>query len=118
MLEANDGKMKIRLPKTLNKATGHETTTPYQFSVQKWNSHTNSYKQSIERRGPVFTCQVFAEVQTRRNQKHRTTDTDDMGTGNNVDPYAYLCIPPPPLAPMDRTDHRITGIFMPTYICG
>ena len=33
MMDTPNGKMKIKLPKTLNKSTRKETSTPYQFSA-------------------------------------------------------------------------------------
>ena len=96
MLESGDGKMKVKLPKVLNKATGRESTAPYQFSSQNWNSKTMAYKSSVNRRGPEFIQGVFTEALRRRNQKPGSTDsvgaTDANGNGGDVDPRALLCI--------------------------
>ena len=95
MLESGDGKMKVRLLKVINKATGHESTTLYQFSSQNWNSKTTAYKLSINRRGPKFIQDVFTEAHRRRNQKPGNTDispSEANGSRGDVDPRSLLCI--------------------------
>ncbi|KIJ57930.1 hypothetical protein HYDPIDRAFT_46803, partial [Hydnomerulius pinastri MD-312] len=39
----NGGKMRIKLPKVLNKATGKETSGPFMFSVSNWGTQTLAY---------------------------------------------------------------------------
>ena len=94
MFESSDGKMKVKLPKVLNKATGRESTARYQFLSQNWNSKTMSYKLSVNRRGPKFIQDVFAEVHRRRNQKTGSTDTvgpsDASGSGGDIDPMHFF----------------------------
>lgn len=95
MMESGDGKMKVKLPKVLNKATSRKSTAPYQFSSQNWNSKTTAYRLSVNRRGPEFIQDIFTEAHRRRNQKPGNTDTispsDASGNGGDVDPRALLC---------------------------
>ncbi|KAI6037329.1 hypothetical protein PISMIDRAFT_47588, partial [Pisolithus microcarpus 441] len=62
-METNGRKLEIRLPKTLNKATGRETSGPYMFSVSNWGEETASYKISIVSRGDENTIDVITFAQ-------------------------------------------------------
>jgi hypothetical protein len=44
-------RIKVKTPKSLNEATGKETTTKYAFSVANWEDSTLSYLRSISARG-------------------------------------------------------------------
>ncbi|KAG6371004.1 hypothetical protein JVT61DRAFT_10724 [Boletus reticuloceps] len=111
MIDAPDGKMKVKLPKTLNKATGRETSTPYQFSASNWSVGTANYKLSVERRGPKFVRSVFAEAQSRRNLKIANMAEGDCTAAsknaNNADPRALLCNDPYAI----EADRKLTQIF-------
>ncbi|KAI6004155.1 hypothetical protein EDD15DRAFT_2360426 [Pisolithus albus] len=62
-MEANGGKLEIRLLKTLNKATRKETSGPYMFSVGNWGEETASYKISIASRGEKNTVDIVTSAQ-------------------------------------------------------
>jgi hypothetical protein len=49
MADPNDGKMKVKLLKVYNKATGHKSSTPYLFSAQNWKSKTMGYKLAVNK---------------------------------------------------------------------
>ena len=49
MVAGAEKKMKVKLPKVLNKQTGRETSAPFQFSSANWNSDTEAYKESIHK---------------------------------------------------------------------
>ena len=93
MMNTPDGKMKIKLPKTLNKSTRKETSTPYQFSASNWSVGTTSYQLSVKRRGITFICSIFAETQCYWNLK--VSNAEGWHTSNDatsgVDPHALLC---------------------------
>ena len=88
----NSNKMKIKLPKVLNKAMGWESSAPYQFSSQQWNVGTASYKQSIERRGADFIQAIFVEVHSLQNQKLGIDADLSSGAGHDIDLRACLCM--------------------------
>ncbi|KAG6375962.1 hypothetical protein JVT61DRAFT_2840 [Boletus reticuloceps] len=94
-MDAPNGKMKVKLLKTLNKATGREMLMPYQFSASNWSVGTANYKVSVKRRGPEFICSIFAEAQCRQNIKLANTESNCSVAGkdtNNMDPHALLCM--------------------------
>ncbi|KAG6374998.1 hypothetical protein JVT61DRAFT_3773 [Boletus reticuloceps] len=113
MIDAPDGKMKVKLPKTLNKATGQETLTPYQFSASNWSAGTANYKLSVKRRGPEFVRSVFAEAQSRRNLKIANTAEGDCTAAsknaNDADPCALLCNDPYAI----EADPKLMQILVP-----
>jgi len=43
-------KRKLRTPKTLNKATGKESTTEYAFSISNWGPATAAFLQSVHKK--------------------------------------------------------------------
>ncbi|KIK13424.1 hypothetical protein PISMIDRAFT_18014 [Pisolithus microcarpus 441] len=87
-METNGGKLEIRLPKTLNKATGRETSGPYMFSVSNWGEETASYKISIASRGDENTIDVIASAQTLL--KKSTAPRASVGTPADVDRCVLL----------------------------
>ncbi|KIK80144.1 hypothetical protein PAXRUDRAFT_36279 [Paxillus rubicundulus Ve08.2h10] len=76
MVETGDLKPKIKLPKVLNKVTGHESSTPYQFSASNWGS-------------------TFASAQLLKNMKNSASDVsgsvNDMPE-SGINPQSLLCI--------------------------
>ncbi|KAI6013171.1 hypothetical protein PISMIDRAFT_10964 [Pisolithus microcarpus 441] len=87
-MEMNGGKLEIRLPKTLNKATGRETSGPYMFSVSNWGEETASYKISIASRGDENTIDVIASAQTLL--KKSTAPQASVGAPADVNRHALL----------------------------
>ncbi|KIK92861.1 hypothetical protein PAXRUDRAFT_791077 [Paxillus rubicundulus Ve08.2h10] len=55
----NGGKMWIKLPKVLNKATGKETSGPFMFSVSNWGTQTLAYRSSLVTKGPMFVHETI-----------------------------------------------------------
>ncbi|KIK75807.1 hypothetical protein PAXRUDRAFT_29040 [Paxillus rubicundulus Ve08.2h10] len=92
MANSPDSKMKIKLPKVLNKQTGRETLAPFQFLSANWNGDTAAYRESIQKRGQAFVRSIFAAAQAHKGIKTGTsnanTDTSEPGT---VNPRALLC---------------------------
>ncbi|KAF8837067.1 hypothetical protein BDN67DRAFT_983500 [Paxillus ammoniavirescens] len=76
MANSPDGKMKIKLPKVLNKHTGCKTSAPFQFSSANWNSDTAAYQESIRKRGQAFVHSVCTAAQAHKGTKNGTSDTN------------------------------------------
>ncbi|KAF8837066.1 hypothetical protein BDN67DRAFT_1014158 [Paxillus ammoniavirescens] len=70
MANSPDGKMKIKLPKVLNKHTGCKTSAPFQFSSANWNSDTAAYQESIRKRGQAFVHSVCTAAQAHKGTKN------------------------------------------------
>jgi len=49
MVTSVDKKMKIKLPKVLDKQTGQKTLAPFRFSSANWNSNMEVYKESVHK---------------------------------------------------------------------
>ena len=56
MAEAGDGKIRFKLPKVLNKATGKNTSTTFNFSWPNWGADSLAYRDSIAKRGSAWLC--------------------------------------------------------------
>ncbi|KIJ62071.1 hypothetical protein HYDPIDRAFT_30622 [Hydnomerulius pinastri MD-312] len=94
MAESPDGKMKIKLPRVLNKATGRESTSVYQFSGVNWGGNTVGYKEAIAKRGRAFVLSTFAAAQHTKSAK--TLGSDALhgisdAASESVNPRALLC---------------------------
>ncbi|KIJ67661.1 hypothetical protein HYDPIDRAFT_165537 [Hydnomerulius pinastri MD-312] len=94
MAESPEGKMKVMLPKVLNKATGRETSGPYMFSSTNWGGNTAGYRESIFKRGAGFTRDMIAAAQHMKSAKAPGSDVpssacDTLESG--VNPRAFLC---------------------------
>ncbi|KIJ10191.1 hypothetical protein PAXINDRAFT_16761 [Paxillus involutus ATCC 200175] len=91
MTESSDGKMRVVLPKVLNKATGRETSELYMFSATNWGGNTASYKESILKRGTGFTCDMIVAVQ-RTKSTNTCSDMSSSAGGtpaNSVNPAHF-----------------------------
>ncbi|KAF9234885.1 hypothetical protein BU15DRAFT_65319 [Melanogaster broomeanus] len=92
MAETSDPKPKIKLPKVLNKATGRETSAPYQFSASNWGGNTAGYKDSILNRGSAFVRATVASAQLLKNvgTSNNTSDGRNDASESSVNPQALL----------------------------
>ncbi|KAF9227238.1 hypothetical protein BS17DRAFT_454989 [Gyrodon lividus] len=90
MANGPDSKMKIKLPKVLNKLTGHESSAPFQFLATNWNGDTAAYREAIQKRGQAFACSVFAAAQAHKGTKSGTGSDADASESGIVNPRALL----------------------------
>ncbi|KAF9222236.1 hypothetical protein BS17DRAFT_839272 [Gyrodon lividus] len=91
MANGPDSKMKIKLPKVLNKLTGHESSAPFQFLATNWNGDTAAYREAIQKRGQAFACSVFTAAQAHKGTKSGTGSDADASESGIVNPCALLC---------------------------
>ncbi|KAI6097638.1 hypothetical protein EV401DRAFT_1895469 [Pisolithus croceorrhizus] len=92
MMEAGDGKIRFKLPRVLNKATGKSTSTSFNFSWSNWGVESMAYRDSIAKWGPQWLRTTVEAAQQARQLKVATTssaNTDDHGM-DGVNPRALL----------------------------
>ena len=86
MASNQDGKLKIKLPKVLNKQTGWEISAPFQFSSLNWNGDTKAYRESICKQGSAFASLIFAAVKAVQGSIEENDKLAD------INPHALLCM--------------------------
>ena len=69
MAEAGDSKIRFKLPKVLNKATGKNTSTTFNFSWPNWGVDSLAYRDSIAKRDPTWLCDIVKAAQRARKLK-------------------------------------------------
>ncbi|KIJ70648.1 hypothetical protein HYDPIDRAFT_164614 [Hydnomerulius pinastri MD-312] len=70
MAGSPNGRMKISLPKMLNKSTGKESSDPYNVLGTNWGGNTQGYKEAILKRGAAWVHATFVATQWARNKMH------------------------------------------------
>jgi len=86
MAEAGDGKIRFKLPKVLNKATGKNTSTTFNFSWPNWGADSLAYRDSIAKRGSAWLHDMVKAAQCARKLKVGATSsavTDDPSEAVN-----------------------------------
>jgi len=93
-LSTTDGKPKLKLPKVLNKQTGQETTTPFQFSSTNWSGNAAAYRELVQSRGPAFVQAVFSKAHTLKTNIKVESRSGTVGKSGPVNPHTLLCKSP------------------------
>jgi len=87
-----DGKMKVKLLKVLNKATGRVTSSTFQFSAINWNSNTTAYQESIHKRGQAFVRAMFTAMQAFKATGTKSGNSEaDVNEPSAPNPHSFLC---------------------------
>ena len=88
-----DGKMKVQLPKVLNRATGHVMSLAFQFLAVNWNSDTTAYQESIHKQGQVFVQATFTATQAYKQAgiKSGNSEADVNEPAGAPNPHSILC---------------------------
>ena len=88
-----DRKMKVKLPKVLNRAMGHVTSLAFQFSAMNWNSDTAAYQESTHKQGQVFVQATFTAMQAYKPAgiKSRNSEADVNEPAGAPNPCSILC---------------------------
>ncbi|KAI6013682.1 hypothetical protein PISMIDRAFT_23852 [Pisolithus microcarpus 441] len=92
MMEVGDGKIRFKLPRVLNKATGKNTSMSFNFSWSNWGVESMAYRDSIAKHGPEWLRATIEIAQRARQLKVAATSsaaTDDHGM-DGVNPRALL----------------------------
>jgi len=66
MAEAGDSKIRFKLPKVLNRATGKNTSTSFNFSWPNWGVDSLAYRDLITKRGPTWLHDTVKAAQCAR----------------------------------------------------
>jgi len=80
MAEAGDGKIRFKLPKVLNKATGKNTSMTSNFSWPNWGADSLAYRDSIAKCGSAWLHDTVEAAQCACKLKVGATSsavTDD-----------------------------------------
>lgn len=93
MADAGDSKIRFKLPKVLNKATGKNTSTTFNFSWPNWGVDSLAYRDSIAKRDPTWLCDIVKAAQRAHKLKiaassSAVTACDPMEAAN---PRGFLC---------------------------
>ena len=94
MANNTDGKMKVKLPKVLNKATGRVTSSAFQFSAVNWNSDTAAYQELIHKRGQAFVQATFTAAQAFKptgTKSAGNSEADVNEPAGAANPRSFLC---------------------------
>ena len=92
MANNTDGKMKVKLPKVLNKVTGRVTSSAFQFSAINWNSDTTAYQESIHKRGQAFVRATFTAAQAFKASGTKSGNSEaDVNEPSTPNPRSFLC---------------------------
>ena len=86
MASNQDGKLKIKLSKVLNKQTGRETSAPFQFSSLNWNGDTKAYRESICKRGSAIASSIFMAAKAVQGSIEENDKLAD------INPRMLLCM--------------------------
>ena len=92
MAEAGDGKIRYKLPKVLNKATGKNTSMTFNFSWPNWGTDSLAYRDSIVKHGSAWLRDTVEAAQCACKLKVGATSsaiTDDSAEA--VNPRHFLC---------------------------
>ncbi|KAG2106173.1 uncharacterized protein F5147DRAFT_653929 [Suillus discolor] len=74
VLAAGSGKLTIKLPKVLNKATGKMTNTPFLFSEARWTKATKSFTKSLSKK-PAGYIEMTIQMARACTALNDATDT-------------------------------------------
>ncbi|KAI6142999.1 hypothetical protein BKA82DRAFT_4017760 [Pisolithus tinctorius] len=84
LAESSDRKMKIKLPKVLNKATRWETSSMFSFSPLHWGDDTMADKEAVLKHGPTWLLSTFGAIHCVRNAK-ASGNTSSEGPNGDED---------------------------------
>ncbi|KAG2112035.1 uncharacterized protein F5147DRAFT_792726, partial [Suillus discolor] len=87
VLAAGSGKLTIKLPKVLNKATGKMTNAPFLFSRARWTKATKSFTKSLSKK-PAGYIEMMIQMARACTALNDATDTPQ---GSFDDERAMLC---------------------------
>ncbi|KAI6130726.1 hypothetical protein EDD16DRAFT_1515395 [Pisolithus croceorrhizus] len=95
MMEAGDGKIRFKLPRVLNKATGKNTSTSFNFSWSNWGVKSMAYMDLIVKCGPEWLHTTVEAAQQAHQLKVAATSsmTTDDHAMEGVNPHALLSSP-------------------------
>ncbi|OJA17973.1 hypothetical protein AZE42_08950 [Rhizopogon vesiculosus] len=85
---ASKGKLAIKLPKVLSKATGKETNAPFLFSSANWSSKTRGFIGSIDKKPAGY---VEMTVKIARATLTMNTETPLGSLVEELDERALIC---------------------------
>ncbi|KAF8550640.1 hypothetical protein OG21DRAFT_1524998 [Imleria badia] len=85
--EMANNKGKVKLPKTLNKATRNMSKGTSMFSMSNWGSETQSYAISVTKKGPENTADIIFSAYASLDRGPTNSSPSDADT---VDPRALL----------------------------
>ena len=84
-----DRKIRIMLPKVLNKQTRWKTTAPFQFLSANWHRDTMAYRESLSKRGGTFVRAIFAAATNIHKAAQGNGEESNGPVG--VNPHTLLC---------------------------
>ncbi|KAG6370776.1 hypothetical protein JVT61DRAFT_10978 [Boletus reticuloceps] len=88
MASSQDRKLRIKLPKVLNKQTGQALSAPLQFSSANWHRDTMAYKELICKAGECLCvchiCSCIADKVAQGSGKEPNGPTD-------INPCSLIC---------------------------
>lgn len=85
---SNDRKLRITLPKVLNKQTGQESSTLFQFSSANWYRDTMAYRKLICKWGGGFVHMIFEATNAAKVEQASCEETNEPV---DVNLRALLC---------------------------